>query len=61
MDQLSQAYDITDVAGKLKYLTIPEETVSDNGVEEGADETEELEESDSGEEVEGADGDNLTE
>lgn len=61
VDQLSQAYDITDVAGKLKYLTIPEETVSDNGVEEGADETEELEESDSGEEVEGADGDNLTE
>lgn len=61
VDQLSKAYDITDVAGKLKYLTILEETVSDNGVEEGADETEELEESDSGEEVEGADGDNLTE
>ncbi|MBD5106507.1 MAG: peptidyl-prolyl cis-trans isomerase [Lachnospiraceae bacterium] len=61
VDQLSKAYDITDVAGKLKYLTIPEETVSDNGVEEGADETEELEESSSDEEAEGADSENLTE
>lgn len=61
VDQLLDAYEITDVAGKLKYLTIPEETVSDNGIEEGVDEIEELEESGSDEEVEGADGDNFTE
>lgn len=61
VDKLSEAYDITDVAGKLKYLTIPEETVSDNGIEEGVDETGDLEESGSGEEAEGADGDSPTE
>lgn len=64
VDALSQTYDVTDVAGKLKYLTISEETVSDNGVEEDADsagETEEIDISDSEGEAEGADGDDSTE
>lgn len=55
VDALSQTYDVTDVAGKLKYLTISEETTNDNEVEEDTDsagETEEIDVSDTAEEAE---------
>ncbi len=48
IDNLAGTYDITDVAGELKYLAIPEQTVSDNQTEsteetEGAEDTENAE------------------
>ena len=48
IDNLAKTYDITDVAGELKYLAIPEQTVSGNQTEsteetEGAEGTEDTE------------------
>ncbi|MBD5544205.1 MAG: hypothetical protein HDR01_08215 [Lachnospiraceae bacterium] len=63
VDNLAASYDVTDVAGKLKYLTIPEESVSDNEID-AADGTEDVEDADfgdEGEEIEGIDIDNLIE
>lgn len=43
VDKLAADVEVTDVAGKLKYLTIPEETVSDNELESTEETTTEAE------------------
>lgn len=66
VDNLAETYDITDVAGQLKYLTIPEQTVSGNQEEgteeaEGMEDIEDTENAGSDEQTEGADGENQSE
>lgn len=52
IDDLAATYDITDVAGNLKYLTIPEQTASDSQTES----TEDTENAGSDGQTEGAGG-----